>query len=134
MPNTSWFSMLSTLKRKIEEIPLRYRTAAFLVVVASFTFFWLTGKLTFKRAHFASQPRPTMQLKNSVKNDRAVKEYAKQTYTESFALAVKQNRMTKERSEELLKKIEKVASNDLNSIHSIDSGFQIKRDADIKLT
>ena len=134
MPNTSWFSILSILKRKIEEIPIRYRITAFLVVAASFTLFKLRRKWFFRRVQLAGQPRPTMQLKNSVKNDKAVKEYAKHTYSESFALAVKQNRMTKERSEELLKKIEKVASNDLNSIQSIDSGFSINRDADIKLT
>ena len=81
-------------------------------------------------------PRPprakaTMTLKNQMKNDSGVvKSKAQQTYEETFALAVKQEKMTQERSDELLAKVIKVASNDATVFAGVEQDIRVVRDKD----
>ena len=72
-----------------------------------------------------------MTLKNQVKNDSGVvKQKAQQTYEETFALAVKQGKMTQERADELLAKIIKVASNDATVFAGVEQDIKVVRDND----
>ena len=74
-------------------------------------------------------PRPTMNLKNTVKNDGGVlKQTAVQTYEEAFDLAIKHGKMTEERKQELIAKIERVANNDITVFSGVDSDIKVKKD------
>ena len=75
--------------------------------------------------------KTTMTLKNQVKNDSGVvKQQAQQTYEETFALAVKQGKMTQERADELLAKVIKVASNDATVFAGVEQDIKVVRDND----
>ena len=75
--------------------------------------------------------KATMTLKNQVKNDSGVvKQKAQQTYEETFALAVKQGKMTQERADELLAKVIKVASNDATVFAGVEQDIKVVRDND----
>ena len=51
-----------------------------------------------------------------MKNDQGVvKDYAKQTYDEFLSLAIRHGKISEQRKEEILAKIEKVASNNLEA-------------------
>ena len=70
-----------------------------------------------------------MQLKNCIKNDfGVVKQKAKQTYEEQFGLAVRHKKMTEDRKQELLAKIEQVASNDITMFAGTDYDVKIQKD------
>ena len=75
--------------------------------------------------------KTSMTLKNCVKNDSGVvKLTAQQTYEDTFALAVKQGKMTQQRSEELLAKVIRVASNDATVFAGVEHDIRVVRDND----
>ena len=70
-------------------------------------------------------------MKNCVKNDGGVvKIHARQAYEESLALAVRHGKMTPERREELLAKIDRVACNDATVITGTESDIRVSRNSD----
>ena len=70
-----------------------------------------------------------MSFKNCVKNDTGVvKEWAVETYDEQFSLSVSQKKMTEERKQELLAKIEKVASNDVSVNAGTDYDLKVSKE------
>ena len=69
-----------------------------------------------------------MQLKNCVKNDYGVvKQKAKLLYESQFGLAVRHKKMTEDRKQELLAKIEQVASNDVTEFSGTDHDVKIQK-------
>lgn len=73
-------------------------------------------------------PVPIMTLKNTVKNDGGVlKQAAVQTYEEAFDLAIRHGKMTEERKQELLAKIERVSNNDISVFSGVDSDIKIRK-------
>ena len=69
-----------------------------------------------------------MKLKHCIKNDYGVvKKKAKQTYEEQFGLAVRHKKMTEDRKQELLAKIEQVASNDITVFAGTDYDVKVQK-------
>ena len=69
-------------------------------------------------------------MKNCVKNDGGVvKIHARQAYEESLALAVRHGKMTGARKEELLAKIERVASNDATAFAGTESDIKVTKNS-----
>ena len=69
---------------------------------------------------------PTFTLKNCSNNDRGVvKETAVESYKSTFALAVQHGKMTTERSEEMLEKIDKIANDEMEGNEGIDYNIKV---------
>ena len=72
---------------------------------------------------------PSFTLKNCSNNDRGVvKEFAVETYDKTFGLDVKHGKMTLERKEEMLDKIEKIATDELEENEGIDYNIKVSLD------
>ena len=79
----------------------------------------------FKKPTRRYEP-PTFSLKNCSNNDRGVvKEKAVESYKRTFALEVEHGKMTHERSEEMLAKIDKIANDDMEGHEGIDYNIKV---------
>ena len=71
-----------------------------------------------------------MEFKGVVNNGEVVKNQAKQVYNDTFESNVNNGKMTELRKEELLEKIEKVASSDAQVFSGTETDIRMTRDGE----